>query len=194
MVSKMWAGSVLGRGNPIGVGYTGVEVVRGCNWVRREGGLVWVKIQKLHHIGSVLSRGNPIGAGYAGVEVARGHDRAKCKGGWFGPKNQKLSHWGLVLASKMQAGSIWGRGDPIGVGYAGFEVVRGHDQVRCKGGLVWATEPSLTATIAGVAVWCTHTLTVTCIHLCSSFSPCLFALCSFVFAMPFHNHLSTWTE
>ena len=30
--------SDLGRGNLNGVGYTGFEVVGGCNWVTREGG------------------------------------------------------------------------------------------------------------------------------------------------------------
>ena len=102
-------------------------------------------------VGSVLGRGDPIGAGYVGVEVVRGRDRAKCKGGWFGPKNQKPSHWGSVLASEMQVGLILGRGDPIGAGYAGVEVVRGRDRVRHKGGLVWAAKPSPTAAVAAVA-------------------------------------------
>ena len=45
LVSKMWAGSVWGRGNLIGAGYAGVEVMRGCDWVRRKGGLFWLKIK-----------------------------------------------------------------------------------------------------------------------------------------------------
>ena len=77
------------------MGWAGVEVVRGCDWVRREGGLVWAK-------------------------------------------NQKLSRGGSVLVSEMWAGSVWGRGDSIGAGYAGVEVVRGCDRVRHGGGLVWA--------------------------------------------------------
>jgi hypothetical protein len=40
-------------------------------------------------------------------------------------KKKKLSRRGSVLAREMCAGSIWGRGDPIGVGYAGVEVLGG---------------------------------------------------------------------
>jgi hypothetical protein len=73
---------------------------------------------------------------YAGIEVVRGCNQARCKGGWFGPENQKLSHWGSVLAREMRAGLILGRGDPIRVGYAVVEVVRGCNWLRCKRGLV----------------------------------------------------------
>jgi hypothetical protein len=81
LVSKMWVGSVLGRGDLIGVGYTGVEVVRGCNQARRKVGWFGPKNQKLSHWGSILGRGDPIRAGYAGVEVVRGRDRVRHKGG-----------------------------------------------------------------------------------------------------------------
>jgi hypothetical protein len=37
-VNETWGASDLGRGNLNGVGYTGFEVVGGCNWVTREGG------------------------------------------------------------------------------------------------------------------------------------------------------------
>ena len=33
----------LSTRDSIGVGYVGVEVVRGCNQVKHEGGLVWAK-------------------------------------------------------------------------------------------------------------------------------------------------------
>ena len=45
------------------------------------------------------------------------------------------------MASKMQTGWIWGRGDPIGAGYAGIEVLGGHNLVRHKGRFIWAKKP-----------------------------------------------------
>ena len=72
MANEMWGAFLLGRGDPIGAGYTVVEVVVGCDWVRREGGLVVAKKAKPSHGGSALanekwsdlfsSRGYPIGA------------------------------------------------------------------------------------------------------------------------------------
>ena len=47
--------------------------------------------------------------------------------------NQNQSHGGSVLASEMWVGLSSGRGDPIGVWYAGLEVVRG-----CEGGYYWS--------------------------------------------------------
>ena len=45
------------------------------------------------------------------------------------------------MASTMQMGLIWGRGDPIGAGYAGIEVLGGHDLVMCEGRFIWAKKP-----------------------------------------------------
>ena len=83
-----------------------------------------------------MGRGEPIGAGYAGVEVPGGCDWVKREGDWFGHINQKPSGRGSVLANEMREGSFLGRGDPIGAGYAGVEVLGGCDWVKHKGGLV----------------------------------------------------------
>jgi hypothetical protein len=40
LANEMWGTFISGRGDPIGAGYAVVEVVVGCDWVRREGGLV----------------------------------------------------------------------------------------------------------------------------------------------------------
>ena len=42
----MRVGCKSGRRNPVGVGYVGVEVLGGWDWVRREGRLIWAKISK----------------------------------------------------------------------------------------------------------------------------------------------------
>ena len=42
-------------------------------------------------------------------------------GDWLRPKIQKPSHWGSGLANEMWVGWFLGIGDPIGVGYIGFE-------------------------------------------------------------------------
>ena len=47
------------------------------------------------------------------------------RGELVGAKNQKLSRKGSVLASEVWVSSVLGRGDPIGVGYAGVGVVGG---------------------------------------------------------------------
>ena len=80
-----------------------------------------------------MVRGDPIGAGYAEVEVLGGCGWAKCEGSWLGPKNQKLNREGSVLASKVRASSFLVRGDPIGAGYAGVEVLRGCGWAKCEG-------------------------------------------------------------
>ena len=43
LANERWGGFFSGRGDPIGAGYAVVEVVVGCDWVRREGGLVVAK-------------------------------------------------------------------------------------------------------------------------------------------------------
>jgi hypothetical protein len=43
----------------------------------------------------------------------------------LGQKNQKPSRGGSVLASETRVGLFWGRGDPIGAGYARVEVLGG---------------------------------------------------------------------
>ena len=73
MANETWGGFLSGRGDPIGAGYAGVEVVVGCDWVRREGGLVVAIKAKPSREGSALAnetrrglfsgRGDPIGAG-----------------------------------------------------------------------------------------------------------------------------------
>ena len=61
-----------------------------------------------------------IGVGYTVLRV-RGHDQVRCIGGGAG-----LSQNSKNLVSKMWEGLVFGRGNPIGVGYAGVKVVRGH--------------------------------------------------------------------
>ena len=73
LANKMRGGFLSGRGDPIGAGYAVVEVVVGCDWVRREGGLVVAIKAKPSREGSALAnetrrglfsgRGDPIGAG-----------------------------------------------------------------------------------------------------------------------------------
>ena len=99
LATKVRVGLFLGGGDPIRVGYTGIEVWGGCDWVTCERGVVWAKKQKLSHGGLVLTnemwvglfwgRGDPIGVGHAGVKVQAEHDRVRHKGGWFGPKKNK---------------------------------------------------------------------------------------------------------
>ena len=55
------------------------------------------------------------------------------RGELVGAKNQKLSRKGSVLASEVWVSSVLGRGDPIGVGYAGVEVLRGCGWAKCEG-------------------------------------------------------------
>ena len=71
LANEMWEAFLSGRGDPIGAGYTVVEVVVGCDWVRREGGLVVAINAKPSCGGSALAnetrrdlfsgRVNPIG-------------------------------------------------------------------------------------------------------------------------------------
>ena len=58
------------------------------------------------------------------------------RGDWFGHINQKPSGRGSVLANEMRAGSFLDRGDLIGAGYAGVEVLGGCDWVKLEGVLV----------------------------------------------------------
>jgi hypothetical protein len=77
LANKMRRGFLSGRGDPIGAGYAGVEVVGGCDGARCKGVLVVAKKAKPSWGGSVLAnqmwggffsgRGDPIGAGYAVV-------------------------------------------------------------------------------------------------------------------------------
>jgi hypothetical protein len=77
LANKTRRGFLSGRGDPIGAGYAGVEVVGGCDWARCKGVLVVAKKAKPSWGGSVLAnemwggffsgRGDPIGAGYAVV-------------------------------------------------------------------------------------------------------------------------------
>ena len=41
LANAMWGGCSMSRGNPIGVGYTKVEVVGVCNWMAHKGGGGW---------------------------------------------------------------------------------------------------------------------------------------------------------
>ena len=141
-------GFLSGRGDPIGAGYAGVEVVGGCDWARCKGVLVVAKKAKPSCGGSVLAnetrggffsgRGDPIGAGYAVVEVVVGCDWVRREGGLVVAKKAKPSCGASVLANEMWGAFLSGRGDPIGAGYAVVEVVVGCDWVRREGGLVVA--------------------------------------------------------
>jgi hypothetical protein len=53
----------------------------------------------------------------------------------LGQKTKNQAMGGSVLANKTWVGSFEGKWDPIGAGYTGIEVVRGHDWVRCERGL-----------------------------------------------------------
>ena len=59
LANEMQVGLFLGRGDPIGEGYTGVEVPGGCDWVKCEGGLVWVKNPKTELLGLGFSQQKP---------------------------------------------------------------------------------------------------------------------------------------
>ena len=71
LANEMWGAFFSGRGDPIGVGYAVVEVVVGCDWVRRKEGLVVAIKAKPSCGGSALAnetrkdhfsgRGDPIG-------------------------------------------------------------------------------------------------------------------------------------
>jgi len=74
---------------------------------------------------SLEVEGTPLGWGTLRLRCREGAIGSGARGGLFGLKNQKPSCGGSVLASEMQAGLIWGRGDPIGAGYAGVEVLGG---------------------------------------------------------------------
>ena len=74
LANKTWGHSFSGRGGPIGVEWTGFNVVGASNWVRQEGGLSWGQNPRPSGQGSVLanemrersfsSRGDPIRVGY----------------------------------------------------------------------------------------------------------------------------------
>jgi hypothetical protein len=95
------------------VGYTGVEVVRGCNWVTHRGGTGFSQKPKPSRRGSVLAnevwgsdascRGDPIGVRYTGVELVRGCDWVRHEGGTGFSQKSKPSRQGSVLANK-----VWG--------------------------------------------------------------------------------------
>ena len=124
MANEMRGGFLSGRGDPIGAGYAVVEVVVGCDWVRRKGGLVVAKKAKPSCGGSVLAnemrggflsgRGDPIGAGYAGVEAVVGCDWVGREGGLVVAIKAKPSREGSALANETQRGFFSGRGNPIG--------------------------------------------------------------------------------
>ena len=125
MANETWGGFFSGRGDPIGAGYTVVEVVVGCDWVRHEGGLVVAKKAKPSCGASVLAnemwgaflsgRGDPIGAGYAVVEVVVGCDWVRREGGLVVAIKAKPSCGGSALANETRKDLFSGRGDPIGV-------------------------------------------------------------------------------
>ena len=88
------------------MGYVGVEVVRGRNRVRHEGGLVWAKKkQKPSRGGLVLAsevwagllfgRGNLIRLGYTGIKIVRGHNQVRSEGGLDWAKKSKTEPWRL---------------------------------------------------------------------------------------------------
>ena len=70
-------GCKSGRGDLVGAGYAGVEVLGGWDQVRREGRLIWAKISKTEPRGSVwlakcewaVNRveGTPLGRGMLGL-------------------------------------------------------------------------------------------------------------------------------
>ena len=72
----------------------------------------------------------------------------------MGQKNKiKLSYGGSVLASEVCAGSNFGRGCLIRLGYTKIEVVRG--AMRSEGGLDWAKKlkPSCRGLVLASEVW-----------------------------------------
>src|ERR1700676_4633094 len=113
-------GFLSGRGNPIGAGYAGVEVVGGCDWARCKGVLVVAKKAKPSCGGSVLAnetrggffsgRGDPIGGGDAGVGVGVGCDWVRREGGLVVAKKAKPSCGGSALANETRRGFLSGRG------------------------------------------------------------------------------------
>ena len=125
MANKTRRGFLSGRGDPIGAGYAGVEVVGGCDWARCKGVLVVAKKAKpscgalvlVNEMwGAFLSgRGDPIGAGYAVVEVVVGCDWVRREGGLVVAIKAKPSCGGSALANETRKDLFSGRGDPIGV-------------------------------------------------------------------------------
>ena len=55
MASEVRASCKSGRGDSVGVVYTGVEVMGGWDWVRSEGRLIWAKILKTEPQGLSLA-------------------------------------------------------------------------------------------------------------------------------------------
>jgi hypothetical protein len=88
--------------------------------------------------GCFLGIGDLVGVGHAGFEVVGGCDWGRREGTLAGAKNQKQSCRSSVLVNDPQGGCFLGRGNPVGVGYAGFEAVRGCDWVRREGALAGA--------------------------------------------------------
>ena len=94
LVSEMWAGSFPGRGDPIGVEYTGFEVVGASDWVWREGHPSWSQNPKPNRRGSVLANQtweysfsggeDPTGVENTTFEVVGASDWASREGGGAG--------------------------------------------------------------------------------------------------------------
>ena len=126
LASEMQTGLILGRGDPIGAGYTGIEVLGGQFLVRCKERFIWNKKPKtklqaqfwLAKCGraSFEVEGTPLGWGMLRLRCREGTIRSSMRGGLLGLNNQKPSCGGSVLASKMRADLIWGRGDPLGWG------------------------------------------------------------------------------
>jgi hypothetical protein len=131
LANETWGGFFSGRGDPIGAGYTVVEVVVGCDWVRHEGGLVVAKKAKPSCGALVLvnemwgafllGRGDPIGVGYAVVEVVVGCDWVRCEGWLVVAIKAKPSRGGSALANETRRDLVSGRGVLLGQRKLGFE-------------------------------------------------------------------------
>ena len=97
LLNQMWAGLFSGRGDPIGVEYSGFEVVGASDWAWREGHPSWSQNPKPNRRGSVLAnqtwrysisgREDPTGVENTAFEVVGASDWASREGGgWLEPK------------------------------------------------------------------------------------------------------------
>ena len=118
------------------MGYAGVEVVRGHNQVRCEGGLVWAKKnQKSSRGGSVLAievraglylgRGDPIRVGYARIEVQGGRERVRREGPGLGQNNKNRAVEARFWLSKCGRAGFWVEGTLLRRGTLGLRFREG---------------------------------------------------------------------
>ena len=86
LASKVWAGWLLCRGYPNGVGYVGFEAAGGCDLAMHERGSVLAsEVWAVRFLGG----GYPNGVGYIGFETAGGCNWVTCEGGLVGAKKSK---------------------------------------------------------------------------------------------------------